>query len=86
MKEKNDFSIHLEHIAYIGGRRGIRESERFIYQCGAIEKTGCGWDNYNRDQSSWNGKVMTTLILPNPLKFTVYLFNTLDPFLCQRTG
>lgn len=26
---------------------------------------------------------MTILILPNPLKFTVYLFNTPDPFLRQ---
>lgn len=52
----------------------------------AIEKTGRSLDNYNQDQSSWNGKVTTILILPNPLKFTVYLFNTLGPFLWQRIG
>lgn len=63
----------------------MRVNASFI-SVGAIEKPGCGRDNYNPDRSSWNGEVTTTLILPNPLKFTVYLFNTLGPFLCQRTG
>jgi len=36
--EKNDFSTHLEHIAHIRGRRGIRESKRFIYQLGPLER------------------------------------------------